>query len=238
MVIEMTLILQRKITTMSENNENTISNLSSINDLIGDDDHLSGNDYEERDENDMHCEFYDNGNVKYEGEWKDGLPNGFGKLIKKGIVIYEGEWNNGVFKINNSTSIEIENGNIFLNETRMSGLFGCTKRMNRDVLDIALLSSWEDYSNLTMSIMVLIIGEGCGKDINEDLCICNYPHLRKLIMKKNSLKNLSYFVISNNEYLESIEIEDGDVELTDDLGSDDNSGVCSYVMSLTLSSIF
>ena len=57
-------------------------------------------------------------------------------------------------------------------------------------------------------------------------------------MKKNSLKNLSSFVISNNEYLESIEIEDGDVELTDDLESDDNSGVCSYVMSLTLSSIF
>ena len=41
----------------------------------------------------MRVELYDNGNVYYEGEWKDGKFNGSGVLYyENGNVWYEGEW--------------------------------------------------------------------------------------------------------------------------------------------------
>ena len=37
----------------------------------------------------------------------------------------------------------------------------------------------------------------------------NYPNLEKIVVKKNSLKNLNSLKICNNEKLKTIEIEDG-----------------------------
>ena len=48
------------------------------------------------------CGLYENGNRKYEGEWKDSKPNGRGVLFdKKGNKRYEGEWKNGLIEIEN-----------------------------------------------------------------------------------------------------------------------------------------
>ena len=55
----------------------------------------------------------------------------------------------------------------------------------------------------------LVIEEGCGNELKIDLKICGFENLKKLIVKKNSLKNLNSLVISNNSELESIETEDG-----------------------------
>ena len=58
------------------------------------------------------------------------------------------------------------------------------------------------------SVSKLVIEEGCGNELEEDLKICGFENLKKLIVKKNSLKNLNSLVISNNDELNSIEIED------------------------------
>ena len=63
-----------------------------------------------------------------------------------------------------------------------------------------------------------------------------FDHLKKLIVKKNSLRNLNSLVISNNEELESIVTEDGDGGWS---GNDStNTGACHNVKIVEISSIF
>ena len=58
-------------------------------------------------------------------------------------------------------------------------------------------------------IKEMIIEEGFGNDYYGNLVIENYPNLEKIVVKKNSLKNLNLLKICNNEKLKTIEIEDG-----------------------------
>ena len=44
---------------------------------------------------------------------------------------------------------------------------------------------------------------------DDDLEICDYPYLEKIVVKENSLKNMNLLKICNNEELSNIEIEDG-----------------------------
>ena len=53
------------------------------------------------------------------------------------------------------------------------------------------------------------IGRWCFNEVKDDLVIENYPNLEKIVVKKNSLKNLDFLQICNNEKLKTIEIEDG-----------------------------
>ena len=80
----------------------------------------------------------------------------------------------------------------------------------------------------------LEIGENC---CNELKCfkLIGFDHLKKLIFHKNSLKNLNSLVISNNNELEIIEIEDGERRLFDESR---NTGVCYNVKNVEISSIF
>ena len=55
----------------------------------------------------------------------------------------------------------------------------------------------------------MIIEEKFGNDYFGDLVIENYPNLEKIVVNKNSLKNLNSLKICNNEKLKTIEIEDG-----------------------------
>ena len=54
----------------------------------------------------------------------------------------------------------------------------------------------------------MIIEEGFGNDYFGNLLIENYPNLEKIVVKKNSLKNLNSLKICNNEKLKTIETED------------------------------
>jgi len=45
---------------------------------------------------------------------------------------------------------------------------------------------------------------------DDNLEICGYPHLEKIVIKDNSLKNMNSLKICNNEELMNIEIGDGD----------------------------
>ena len=85
-------------------------------------------------------------------------------------------------------------------EAEESGKFSISKGVE--------LESLLKDSEKRMNVSELVIEEGCGNELNGDLWICGLNHLKKLIVKKNSLKNLSILVISNNNELESIVIED------------------------------
>ena len=151
------------------------------------------------------------GNTIYVGMIENGLPNGNGQLMKNGSVIYEGEWNDGVSRINDSVFIEIEDGCFYVNELR-SGVYGCYKRMRRQeisLIGITTVNSWRKLLGISIVVTELTIAEGCGNELKEDLKICNYPLLKKLVVKKNSLKNLNSLVISNNSVLGSMVIEHG-----------------------------
>ena len=67
----------------------------------------------------------------------------------------------------------------------------------------------------------------------KDFKLCNYAHLEKIVIKNNSLKQLNSLIISNNENLETIEIEDGYED------SDDNDIFCPCmnVRTVIISSI-
>ena len=71
------------------------------------------------------------------------------------------------------------------------------------------LMSLLNDSERRMNVNELVIEEGCGNELKEDLKICRFENLKKLIVKKNSLKYLNSLVISNNSELESIVTEDG-----------------------------
>ena len=60
------------------------------------------------------------------------------------------------------------------------------------------------------NVREIVIEEDCGNELKIDLKICGFYHLKKLTVKRNSLKNLNSLVISNDNELESIEIEDGE----------------------------
>ena len=51
----------------------------------------------------------------------------------------------------------------------------------------------------------MIIEEEFGYDYYGNLVIENYPNLEKIVVKKNSLKNLNSLKICNNEKLKTIE---------------------------------
>ena len=55
--------------------------------------------------------------------------------------------------------------------------------------------------SLSRGVIELVIDEGCGNVIKKKLKLCNYPFLKKLIVKKNSLKYLKSLSLSSILYL-------------------------------------
>ena len=88
-----------------------------------------------------------------------------------------------------------------------------------------------------MSVSELIVEEGCGNDLRIDLKICGFENLKKLIVKKNSLKNLKSLVISNNENLENIDIENEKGEKDEKEDGYEYSAAFENVKSVEISSI-
>ena len=58
----------------------------------------------------------------------------------------------------------------------------------------------------------MIIEEEFGNDYFDNLVIENYPNLFKIVVKKNSLKNLYSLKICNNDKLKVIEVENNGCE--------------------------
>ena len=83
----------------------------------------------------------------------------------------------------------------------------------------------------------IVIEEGCGNDLRIDLKICGMDNLKKLTVKKNSLKNLKSLVVSNNENLENIDIENEKGEKDQKEDGYEYSAAFENVKSVELSSI-
>ena len=97
------------------------------------------------------------------------------------------------------------------------------------------LTSLLNNSERRVKVGELVIGEGCGNELEIDLKICGLENLKKLIVKKNSLQNLNSLVISNNSELESIMTEDSVFGFSFE---SNNTGFGYYVKSVEISSIF
>ena len=190
--------------------------------------------------------WYDSGILRFNGEWREGKPYGNGKLYNhEGDVIMERLWknecddlNNGVFRINDSCTIEIDKNELFVNELKPSGLFGCGRQwkryplnevskneiMNLDKFVKMVIKNGKQLRELLRSskkkrsVNELVIEEGCGNEKKDDLELCGFENLESIVVKKNALKNVNSLKISNNRVLKSIEIDDGDeldaVEMT------------------------
>ena len=79
----------------------------------------------------------------------------------------------------------------------------------------------------------MIIEKGTGNDIHNDIRICDFDVLERIIIKINSLKYLQSLTISNNPELEYIKTEDGDWNEK----KSRITGVCYFVKRVKISSI-
>ena len=79
----------------------------------------------------------------------------------------------------------------------------------------------------------ITVNSGLCNSMRGNLSISNYPYLQSIMLKKNSLKYLNSFVISNNPQLTTLTIEDGTYY------SDTNiESVSAFVNNVEISSIF
>ena len=90
------------------------------------------------------------------------------------------------------------------------------------------------FSNLS-KLHEMIIGEGCFNELKDDLVIENYPNLEKIVVKKNSLKNLKSLKICNCEKLNTIEIEDNAFENVQNLIIESISKILFDIFKTSLS---
>ena len=79
----------------------------------------------------------------------------------------------------------------------------------------------------------ITVNEGRCNSMTSDLFISNNPCLQSIVLKRNTLKYLNSFVISNNPQLSTLTIEDGTYYSLTNIES-----VCSFVNTVEISSIF
>ena len=104
--------------------------------------------------------------------------------------------------------------------------------VKKDINDIEkrqlVIKKNRHLSQLNQLVSVLEIAEDSCNDLDNDLRICNYSNLERIVVKKNSLKNLNSLVISNNPQLKSIETKAGG----------NTTGACYGVRIVEISSTF
>ena len=189
------------------------------------------------------------GHLRYEGMWKNDVPNGKGCLFDDDDnVICEREWNEGICEkdgkkfhyrdsVNKIIGFFIKKGKWKSEEMESPLLYRDMQLSKKKMvifssifLVILLLlvlliynlmvtlriSLTNDLLNLLSNqsekekVKVLIINKNSCNDMEDDLEISGFTNLEKIVVKKNSLKNLNSLKICNNEKLKTIEIEDGD----------------------------
>ena len=152
----------------------------------------------------------DDGVIFYIGFIKNGKAHGNGKVVKNGIVVCDGKWNDGKLTVNENVCLKIEDGHVYVDEKRKSGLFNRSEIEYRHEIQAAgtVNISTDMELSLSYGVHTMILTEGACNDEEGELSIFNYPFLEKLVVKNNSFKNLKGLVISNNDELKCIEIED------------------------------
>ena len=167
------------------------------------------------------CIYNSENQLIYSGFIFEGLKVCYGIEVygDVSIVEYEGEYYKGM-RYGNGKLYDKKNELIYEGEWYMNNpLETSSVKIDRELKE----------EDIHFGLEELEIGENCG---NELKCfkLIGFDHLKKLIIHKNSLRNLDSLVISNNNELTIIEIEDGY-----ELG---NTGVCCNVKNVEISSIF
>ena len=187
---------------------------------------------------------------RWEGDSLEGIPFGYGceyncdnQLVYKGFVFEGMKVCYGVEMYGDIGIVEYEGG-FYKGKRYGNGKLYDKKNVLIYEGEWANNNPFELYSlrienelkeeDIHYDLEELEIGENC---CNELKCfkLIGFAHLKKLIFHKNSLKNLNSLVISNNNELTIIEIENGEH------GHDDesrNTGVCYNVKNVEISSIF
>lgn len=193
-----------------------------------------------------------NGEAYYEGSWKDGVPNGEGVLYNdEGDIEYDGIWVDGLFKIENDECFDYATGEIvqrcittpmpipsiptpipipFVGDDDDEELESITVDDDDELLDIL------NNDNMKATLGELIIDEGVGNDWTDDLCITGFANLRRIIVKKNSLKNLDTLTVTQNPRLKYFRAEKGQEKWEKD--TDTAYAACEKIKHLTFSGIY
>ena len=125
----------------------------------------------------------------YNGYWKNDLPNGEGRIMDKGKVLYKGEWKNGVMELSVRECFDYKEGRVirkFVNDLKV------------------IVRSERDWKNLNKEVTELVIAEGVCNELRGDVVIEGLNCLKRIVVKKNSMKNLNSLTVENNLRLESI----------------------------------
>ena len=154
---------------------------------------------------------YLNGLVYYEGDWSENVPDGEGILIdENGEVRYDGKWENGLFHIKENDWFDyVTNEIIQKNDDSKPLVLESVELEKMSIKNSEELKKVIDNEVLKRSIIEIVIEEGCGNEMKEELKICEFQVLEKLIVKKNSLKNVNQLIITRDNQLKRIEIENG-----------------------------
>ena len=174
-------------------------------------------------------------NVIYRGEIMNGVPNGHGYVIDRNEVIVGGDWESGILTLSDSQYIELENGEFYMNELQSSGLFGCSHNwihyslsengMEKTIHRI-IRKEEEWTSILPITVNSICVATNCCNEMKECIEISDYPYLKSLVVKKDSLKYVKSLKVSDNPMLKSIWI-----------GGGYTSGAFYYTTSVSLSSL-
>ena len=172
------------------------------------------------------CIYNSENQLIYSGFIFEGLKVCYGTELygDVGIVEYEGEFYKGN-RYGNGKLYDKKNELIYEGEwTNNNPLELYSLRIENELKE----------EDIHYDLEELEIGKNC---CNELKCfkLIGYDHLKKLIFHKNSLKNLDSLVISNNNELTIIEIEDGEYRHGDESRT---TGVCYNVKNVEISSIF
>ena len=187
---------------------------------------------------------------RWEGDSLNGIPFGYGcvynsenQLIYKGFVFEGMKVCYGVEMYGDIGIVEYEGG-FYKGKRYGNGKLYDKKNVLIYEGEWANNNPFELYSlrienelkeeDIHSGLEELEIGEDCCNDL-KCFKLIGFDHLKKLIFHKNSLKNLDSLVISNNNELTIIEIEDGEGRYYDESR---NTGVCYNVKNVEISSIF
>lgn len=141
----------------------------------------------------------------YRGQWKNGKRNGKGQSYKDNTIVYDGEWRDGKpyeYHLNEN------------DETRRNHEFDCNELVD-EVIEITIKDTQQfkrllNSPALKRKVSELIVDEGCGNELKDDLLLSGFENLEKITVKKNSLMNLKLLKISDNPKLKKIHTAGGE----------------------------
>ena len=165
----------------------------------------------------------ENGNVKYQGEWKDGKPEGYGTYYEDGEIKYEGEWKNGSYHVKGNiwfnyvtekeeVVIPLKKSKSLSKKNRVVVVEDENKTKKKNWKCIAFVS----IISVLVLLVVIFLSYYLYICLRTNVTIHNsfeWKHMNKnvrnLVIRENLLNDLTgSFKISNYQYLESLTVND------------------------------